>query len=52
MVIDCEMGNDVHMVSGWEAQESNGRGHTGNGVGCATDFRVEQGLEVGQVSNL
>jgi hypothetical protein len=34
----------------WEAQESNGRVSTGNGVHDATDSRVEQGLEVGPVS--
>jgi hypothetical protein len=34
----------------WEAQESNGRVSTGNGVHDATDSRVEQSLEVGSVS--
>jgi hypothetical protein len=34
----------------WEAQESNGRVGTGNGVHDATDSRVEQSLEVGPVS--
>lgn len=34
----------------WEAQESNGRVGTGNGVYDATDSRVEQSLEVGPVS--
>jgi hypothetical protein len=27
-----EMGTDMHIASGWEAQESHGHGHTGNGV--------------------
>lgn len=34
----------------WEAQESNGRVSTGNGVHDATDSRVEQSLEVEPVS--
>jgi len=27
-----EMGTNMHIASGWEAQESHGHGHTGNGV--------------------
>lgn len=51
MALDVGMGNDVHMAPGGEAQESHGRGHIGNDVGCATDSRVEQGLEVARVSS-
>jgi hypothetical protein len=32
MSMCSEMGINMHMVPGWEAQESLGRGGTGNGV--------------------
>lgn len=45
-----KMGNNMHIASGWETQESLGRSVTGNGGAGATDSSVEQGLEVARVA--
>lgn len=45
-----EMGNSMHIASGWETQESLGHGVIGNGGVGATDSSVEQGLEVARVA--